>query len=161
MKASKTEARKAIIHLQILSNENFNDDDHPIFLCPTLLTGEVKNGYSTKINEARLALKNLNKIIEEDEQQDLNFSGKLTARQKVKMSKTIESLEQFVRFFELTEILLEQFSSIAPELYHEIDTILDGNGDTTDVYVKFMPLKAMQISPKGITNMDYKENELL
>ena len=128
-------------------------------LFPQSAKGLIKNGYATKIQETRLVLKNLNNIISEDKRKLPKSQKKISARQRAKLKKTIKSLEQFIYYFEFTEILLEQFRSIAPELYYEIDVIVDGNGERTDVYVKFVPQEVMQISAKGIVYIGYKKNE--
>ena len=128
-------------------------------LFPQSAKGLIKNGYATKIQETRLVLKNLNNIISEDKRKHPKSQKKLSARQRAKLKKTIKSLEQFIYYFEFTEILLEQFRSVAPELYYEIDVIVDGNGEKTDVYVKFVPYELMQISPRAIVYIGYKKNE--
>jgi hypothetical protein len=68
-------------------------------------------------------------------------------------------MQAYIAYYELTEQLLAQFRSIAPDLYHEIDTIKDDEGRSTDVYVKFMPEEEMKVSVSGTTNIAQAEED--
>lgn len=121
------------------------------------VAAEIKNGYASKINDAFLALNNLSKILTEDINRDTNSGVKLFLFKKQKLKLEIRKLEQFIHYYELTEKLLGQFNIIAPDLYNEIDSIKDANGENIDVYVKFVPNEWMIVSQKGITEMDKSE----
>jgi len=113
----------------------------------------IKNGYEFKIDEVRSALENLSKIqtkkiygisISDDSQ----FHDK-----KLGGNPKIDSLKRFILRYEQTEKLLNEFRTIAPELYNEIDTIKNAHGVVTDVYVKLLPDEHMIKSQKGRVEM--------
>jgi hypothetical protein len=65
----------------------------------------------------------------------------------------------FISYFELTEQLLDQFRTISPVLYHEIDTLKDFLGRPLDVYVMFVPEKQMPGGVAGTTNLNQAKND--
>jgi len=64
---------------------------------------------------------------------------------------SIKSIENHLAYHELTEKLLAQFMLIAPEIYNEIETIVDSNGRPVDVYIKFVPCNSTKVEAWGIT----------
>jgi hypothetical protein len=114
---------------------------------------EIKNGYETKIDETRIELEYLKKIINEDKNRDSRSINTFTTLQKQKLNFEIDSLNQIILNYEITENLLNQFRTIAPELFNEIDTIKNVYGEKTDVYVKFLPDENMIESQLGRTLM--------
>ena len=117
------------------------------------VVAEIRNGYETKINETRIELENLKKIINEGKNRNSRSIDKLTYLQKQKMNFDIDSLNQVILNYEITENLLDQFRTIAPELFNEIDTIKNVYGEKTNVYVKFQPDEKMIESQLGRTLM--------
>jgi len=115
------------------------------------LFGEIKNGYGSEIKGIRESLKSLNTCLTEDP--DLSLFQKAVIRDKIK------KLVDYITYFELTEELLEQFRTIAPEMYNEIETIRDSVGHNVTVYVKFVPEKEMQRGAAGTTNLAHLEND--
>ena len=118
-----------------------------------IVGAEIKNGYEKRIDEIKLALENLKKRINEDNNMDSIFGDELSFLQKQKMSLKIDSLKQLILNYEITKKILDQFSFIAPDLYNEIDTIKNAYGEKTDVYVKFVPDENMTESQLGMTSM--------
>jgi predicted DNA-binding protein YlxM (UPF0122 family) len=120
-----------------------------LIFCITLTTSiaEIRNGYETEIKGMRASLKRLTELLHDSE------SG-LTFFQRSVMKKNISKLEEYIAYFELTEKLIEQFRTIAPALYLEIDTLSDPTGQRVTVHIKFVPEKEMQLGADGTTNID-------
>ncbi|MGI9544735.1 MAG: hypothetical protein ACR2MX_15845 [Cyclobacteriaceae bacterium] len=116
------------------------------------LLGKIKNGYGVEIKEARQSLSYLKASMEEY-RSEKQPSKKMGIFQKARIKATINWLEEYCTYYELTERLLEQFRSIAPDLYNEIDTIKDSKGRPTDVYIKFMLEVEMKVKAAGTTNI--------
>lgn len=108
--------------------------------------GEIKNGYEKNIGNSKESLKVLRAKLLED--------GNLTAAQRRRLQSTIATLVNHVSYYELTESLLTQFKTIAPQLYAEIDTITDRLGRPVDVYIRFVPINGTDVKAEGTTYMD-------
>jgi len=108
--------------------------------------GEIKNGYEKNIVASKESLKILHARLLEDES--------ITPAQRRTVQSTIATLVEHVSYFELTESLLIQFKTIAPELYAEIDTITDRLGRPVNVYIKFVPIDGTVVNAEGTTYMD-------
>lgn len=117
------------------------------------VAAEIRNAYETRINQTREVLENLKKKISEDKNRDSKHIDKLTSFQKQKMILSIDSLFQFILLYERTAELMHQFLTIAPDLFHEIDTLRNAYGEKTDVYIKFFPDEKMIESQLGSTIM--------
>ena len=112
---------------------------------------KIRNGYATDIESARGSLASLNALLKHDHS--------LSIFQRLTISNKIADLTEFTTYYQLTEQLLEQFKSISPDLYYQIDTIKDRAGRTLDVYVKFVPEKEMPNGVAGTTNMNPDGND--
>ena len=121
------------------------------------LWAKIKNGYEVDLNAARQLLVNLQGILEKDKLAE--ETKKLSLSQEGEIKAKIKWLEEYICYYQLTEELLEQFRSIAPDLYDEIDTIKDSKGRTTHVYVKFIHEELMKASVAGTTNLSQVEND--
>ena len=108
--------------------------------------GEIKNGYEKNIFSSKESLKILRAKLLED--------GNLTPDQRRRLQSTIAILVDHVSYYELTQSLLTQFKTIAPQLYAEIDTITDRLGRSVNVYIKFVPINGTDVKAAGITYMD-------
>ena len=111
-----------------------------------MVFGEIKNGYEKNILSSKESLKILHANLRED--------GSITPAQRRKMQSTIAILVEHVSYYELTESLLTQFKTIAPELYAEIDTITDRFGRPVNVYIRFVPIEGTDVKAEGTTYMD-------
>ncbi len=107
-------------------------------------SAEIKNGYGTEINGARESLQSLKVLL---------MDNNLSIFQKISIKTKISELVKFITYYELTEKLLEQFKTIAPDLYYEIDTLTDCKGRPQHVYVKFIPETEMPGGVAGTTNI--------
>lgn len=74
-------------------------------------------------------------------------------------AKTVVKSKLYITYFELTEDLLVQFRTIAPELYNEIDVIKDCRGRNVFVYVKFVSETEMQQGAAATTNIACLERD--
>ena len=108
--------------------------------------GEIKNGYEKNIVASKESLKILRATLLED--------GSITAAQRRKLQSTIATLVDHVSYYELTESMLSQFKTIAPQLYAEIDTITDRLGRPVNVYIRFVPVDGTDVKAEGTTYMD-------
>ena len=125
-----------------------------IFIHP-LIFGKIINGYDTRIQEARIMLINLQAMFKED----TDYNKSLSFLQKNRLKASIKRVTTYISHYHLTEILLDRFRTMAPDLYHEINVITDAKGRRTDVYVKFMPEKEMQISLTGTAAIAQGEDD--
>ena len=82
----------------------------------------------------------------------------ITPAQRRKIQSTIAILVDHVSYYELTESLLIQFKTIAPELYAEVDTITDRLGRPVNVYIKFVPIDGTDVKAWGTTYMDQSDH---
>ena len=55
--------------------------------------------------------------------------------------------------------MIEQFKTIAPELYHVIDTIQDKKGRPVDVYIQFVPFQGTERKAFGSTYFDQMDGD--
>jgi hypothetical protein len=115
----------------------------------SIAEAEIKNGYVDIIN-ARKSLRSLLEIVPST---DLKLQRSNVLNDRIRM------LKDYIACFELTEILLQQFRLIAPELYNEIDSIRDKSHRSTDVFIKFIPKEHADIQLPGTTYMQYKAGD--
>jgi hypothetical protein len=108
--------------------------------------GDIKNGYEKNIEASKESLKILRAKLLED--------GSITVAQRRRLQSTIAILVNHVSYYQLTEGLLIQFKTIAPELYAEIDTITDRLGRPVNVYIRFVPIDGTDVKAEGTTYMD-------
>ena len=113
--------------------------------------GEIKNGYEKNISGTKQSLTILRARLLDEEN--------MTPGQRHRIQSTIATLVDHVAYFDLTEGLLSQFKTIAPELYAQIDTISDRLGRPVDVYVKFVPADATSVKAWGLTFMDQSSDD--
>ncbi len=120
-----------------------------LIYCIALSTSmaDIRNGYESEIKGMRASLERLTELLD-DPESNLSFFKRSIIK------SNIYKLEEYIAYFELTEKLIEQFRTIAPALYLEIDTLNDPTGQRVTVYVKFVPEKEMQLAADGTTNID-------
>ena len=113
-----------------------------LFVLFTSSYADIRNGYDVGISTARASLDVYSSLLKE--------SG-WTPHRKRAMEATRSDLVKYIAYHDLTETLLKQLRAIAPDLYHEIDTIKNMNGEITDVYVRFIPEEEASVRAWGIT----------
>ena len=116
---------------------------------PQILRGEIKNGYALEIQDARQSLTGLNDLA----------AKSLSKTEQRKIESKIHVVKNFICYYELTKNLLDQFRTIAPELYNEIDSIKDKRGRSTDIFIKFIPMSDSYFKHPGTTSLDHKEDD--
>ena len=121
-----------------------------ILTCHALF-GEIKNGYEKNISGTKESLAILRARLLDDES--------MTPWARRKIQSTIATLIDHVAYYDLTEGLLIQFKTIAPELYAQIDTIADRLGRPVDVYIKFVPVDATSVKAWGLTYMGQSSDD--
>lgn len=84
--------------------------------------GKIINGYDKDISSARASYAHLK-----------------TLRPEKTVTRRLTVITEYIVYYELTKVLLQQFQSISPSLYREIDTLTDKKGRPVNVYVKFIP----------------------
>ena len=113
-------------------------------LCSTFTSAKIKNGYVPSADQAKESLRALQTLV----------NGRtLTKTQRRTYDSRIKALVDHITYYELTETLLAQFKSIAPDLYSEIDSIKDRRGRPTDVYVRFISQEHAHVLAWGTTNV--------
>lgn len=116
---------------------------------PQFVCGEIKNGYALEIQDARQSLTGLNDLA----------AKSLSNAERRKIESKILVVKNFILYYKLTKNLLDQFRTIAPELYNEIDSIKDKRGRPTDIFIKFIPMSDSYFKHPGTTSLDYKEGD--
>ncbi|HTE32651.1 MAG TPA: hypothetical protein VK666_19860 [Chryseolinea sp.] len=117
----------------------------------SIMFAEIKNGYGPEIEGIRESLKSLNILLTED--------NTLSLFQKLQIKNKIYKLRDYITYYELTEELLTQFKTIAPDLFNEIDSLKDNNGQIVKVFVRFVPENEMRFRASGTTNLAHFEND--
>jgi len=115
-----------------------------LFVLFNPLYAEIKNGYAAGISTAHTSLDVFSSLLKE--------SGWTPHRRRVMEAKRL-ALVKYITYHDLTENLLKQLETIAPDLYKEIDTIRNRNGKITDVYVRFIPEEEASMPAWGITGI--------
>jgi hypothetical protein len=105
--------------------------------------GKITNGYDDQIQDAKVSLNSLDSLLKEN--------TNLSSVQGRKIKSAMRSLIIYIRYYELTEKLLEQFRTISPELFNEIDTIKDSQGRHVDTFIKVIPRDQVTIQRPGTT----------
>lgn len=106
---------------------------------------EIRNGYSNRVSVARQSLFELTRLLREK---------KLDHAQRVKQKENIELARRIITYHELTDLILGQFNSIAPDLYAEVNNITDSRGRPVDVYIKIVPPESGGYNFCGVTALD-------
>jgi len=114
------------------------------------VVGEVKNGYGTEIQIAEESMHHLASLLRE---------GNLPQYKERKIKESLKIVMDHIAYYRLTERLLEQFRTIAPDLYDEINSIKDKKGRPVDVLIKFVPLEATKLKAWGTTCIDQSAND--
>ena len=113
--------------------------------------GEIKNGYEKNIAGTKESLTILRASLLEDEN--------IIPAHRRKIQSTIATLVDHIAYYDLTEGLLVQFKTIAPELYAQVDSIRDRLGRPVDVYIKFVPADGTNVKAWGLTYMDQASDD--
>ena len=113
--------------------------------------GEIKNGYEKNIAGTKESLTILRASLFEGEN--------MIPAHRRKIQSTIATLVDYIAYYDLTEGLLVQFKTIAPELYAQVDSIRDRLGRPVDVYIKFVPADGTNVKAWGLTYMDQASDD--
>ena len=76
-----------------------------------------------------------------------------------KIKESLKVAMDHIAYYRLTERLLEQFRTVAPDLYDEINSIKDKKGRPVDVLIKFVPLDATRLKAWGTTGIDQSDSD--
>jgi len=119
-------------------------------LCVTLILifvntissdGKILNGYEKKLQQALHELNYLN-ALKSGEIHHLNGTKTwelLNETQKKNVDRSIKEINQIIQYYLLTERLINEFKTIVPDIYEEIDVLRNYDAKPTDVYIKVMP----------------------
>jgi hypothetical protein len=115
---------------------------------------EIKNGYKQDVYKAKQTLKNL-KIVMDDviDNEDL-FTPVKTRYILVKVE-----LNFLLKFFSITNELINNLQIIHPDLFDEINYVQDHHGNETDVYIRVQPDEHMNKFHWGTTNLRQAEGD--
>jgi len=113
-----------------------------LMLCTSLMSNaEFKNGYSKTIDEVIEQLQFMH-ALKNGSMHQLNGDeewGRLDYGQKAIVYSKIKSLNSILKYYLLTERLVSEFKTICPDLFEEINSIKNYEGQITDVYIKVLP----------------------
>jgi hypothetical protein len=111
---------------------------------------EIRNGYDIELIKATHWIYNLNEITQEV----------LSTAQRMKVEKRLELAFATERKLQenhaKTQELIEMLRRIDPDLYHEINTIRDREGNETDVYIKVVDDLGPDL--RGATNLKHSDD---
>ena len=111
---------------------------------------EIRNGYDIEIIKAEKWIHNLNEITQEV----LSTAQRMALEERLKLAYATE--RRLRENHAKTQALIEMLRMIDPDLYNEINTIKDCEGNETDVYVKVVDDLGKRL--KGATNVSYSVN---
>ncbi len=112
---------------------------------------KIKNGYETEINNSKESLKALLAM--------LDHAPSLLPSERRSIRMSIEHVVDYIVHYELTELLLEQFKAISPDLFSEMDSLKDKKGKDTDVYIKITSRKYSYTPLLGATFFSLHVND--
>lgn len=115
------------------------------------LFAAIKNGYEKDLPKLRISIEGLKTVLSQNK--------RLTAAETRRIKLKIKAFADQLSYYEVTEQLLQRFRAIAPELYQEIDTLKDRNGNAVDVYVKFLPKDEAGFESTGIMSFSQSEHD--
>lgn len=116
---------------------------------------DIRNGYTIVISEVNESLENLNCLLSAETVKGDNTKIKKLAKY---ISDLTEMKNRYLRYYGKTTELINLMQEIDPELFLEINSIKDREGNLTDVYVKVVPLKGNYVI-RGRTIVDYNRND--
>lgn len=100
------------------------------------------NGYQKNIHLARLSLQHLLRLPDE---------------RRVMMRML--AIEEYILYYDLTNVLLDRLRVISPSLFAQVDTIVDQKGRKVDVYVKFIPQDKRPEGALATTNLNQLDGD--
>ena len=112
--------------------------------------GEIRNGYEKDILCLRSSFNSLVTMLQDNS---------LSVSKKHKAKRNLDFVIKKLAYYELTEMLLMQFKIISPDLFEEINTIIDKKGRPVIVYVKFIPEDEAEIRAWGVTYINQVETD--
>ncbi|MGC3945664.1 MAG: hypothetical protein QM762_14280 [Chryseolinea sp.] len=105
------------------------------------LMAKIRNGYSSELTIARECLQRLN--------ERLLINPDMSDGERRRIHAAMKKHAQVIEHFELTELLLEQFRSVSPAMYMQMDALKDKRGRETDLYVRFIPEADASVMLRG------------
>ena len=102
-----------------------------IVLSSCILFGKIKNGYETELHNVIATLQRLNMRLSGDKT--------LSLMQKQMIRSEIKNVTEIISHYELTRQLIDQFRTISPVIYNEMDSIKDRKKRATDIFIKLIP----------------------
>ncbi len=102
-----------------------------LILSFSIANAKIINGYTNELKKAEMALKNLNALT-----QDTTLSRKKKNLLKRKIREISIRKKRCTNYYQRTEALLLLLTKREPDLFFEIDNIMDAEGNLVDVYVR-------------------------
>jgi len=106
---------------------------------------KIRNGYDKEVEKTEIYIRNLHEIAKEV----LNTVQR--ERLNNLLAATYTKAKKLRELHASTQELIEMFRAIVPEIYEEINTIRDSEGNETDVYIKVVDDLGSGL--KGATNL--------
>lgn len=120
---------------------------------------EIKNAYTDKLKLANNSLKCIDRLLQ------IHITGEVAESKKSirvilrRRRKILKERKEINKKYLWTRNLLEKFRAVDPQLYNEIDSIKDRDGNETDVYVKVVDQKEFSDPElRGSTNLATSEH---
>lgn len=102
---------------------------------------EIRNGYLREITEARCKVVELRRWLAEA------CDSEGIDRRDVRSA--LKKYEEIIIHYQLTQALLQEFSMIAPDMYHQMYELRDRRGRRTDIYVRFISAQNARLLLRG------------
>jgi hypothetical protein len=110
------------------------------------LRGEVKNGYASGVEQAKISLSALEKINDSP--------ASMTMMESQRLRQRINLLKSYIRLFDVTQKYLIELRITAPGLIARVDSLTDKNGEVVDVYVLIVAERSLPAGVIGVTNLE-------
>ena len=101
------------------------------------LFGRIMNGYEPQIESSKITLQKLRMLLYEKKH--------MSVIQRSRVKSKIETLTNYICYYQLTEGLIHQLRIVSPDIFAEADNLKDKRGRSTDIYVKLIPTESAKI----------------
>ena len=108
-------------------------------------SGEIRNGYK-EITAVKQSFKGLKEMLLTD--------MSLSSSKKKSIKEHLHQLRNYIVYHDATDLLLNEFKLLAPDLYSQIQHVQDRKGRPVHVYVRFIPYHAETFQACGKTKIE-------
>lgn len=97
----------------------------------------IKNGYEPHIIHLMSSLEKLTA--------ELKASSRSTLAERSRLKMEIDKITDIVSCYELTAAVIRQLKDLSPDIYHEMNSIVDRRNRPTDIFIKLIPAERSKV----------------